>query len=202
MKLFRAFVAFALVSTSSLEAAVPAHEPDRTDIASMYRFSECVVDHTRRGAEAVLTDEHDEEGYAKSLNRLGKGHETCLFAARIKMSGVLFAGSLAEVLLRKDHSQGELAGLLRAPEPPLEPRDAAEFTGLCMALEHPGETSALLYSAPESAQSDALIVQYAQLLPGCVRQGQQLHINKLGLRAIAALAAYRIADANSGARHG
>jgi hypothetical protein len=199
VKVLRALLLLALAASAPAGAAADKPGPDRFDVASMHNFARCVVKRTRPGAEKLLAMNFKDEDYAKAMKRLVNGHEPCL-GSDMKISGVLLAGSLAEALLTEDLPQAKLAGLLHPTEPALPARTVTEFTGLCMALQHPQETTELLYSDPTSKQSEALTEQYARLLPQCVRAGQQLRINKLGLRAIAALAAYRVAEANADGR--
>ncbi|MBD3728509.1 MAG: hypothetical protein IE933_02270 [Sphingomonadales bacterium] len=176
-------------------AATAKEQPDRYDIDYMYRFAQCVVGYTRSGAEKALGEGYDDATYSEALTRLAKGHDRCL-GTRMKISGILLAGSLAEVLLRNDLKQDQLTGVLKPSDPALLARNSLEYTALCMVLSHPAQTSELLFSAPESKEADALIMDYAQGLPACVADGQQLRVSKLGLRAIIALAAYRIAKQN------
>lgn len=191
----KALVFAALGLASPAFAAEDAQPAGADDIAALQRFASCVVEHARPEAEAMVESDFREETYAAARRRFAVEHRRCLGSeGELRMSGMLFAGAIAEALLRDGLTESELRARLRPSEPALESRSTGEYTGLCMALTHPAETAALVYSDPVAAESDAPLATYAQGLPQCVQQGQQLRINKPGLRALAALAAYRIAE--------
>jgi len=189
-----AAAAMTMVSPAAAEDMPPA---GRVDMAALRDFGACMVERYRDDAvQAVEGDFRDEE-HADAQRRFAERHARCLGASggELRTSGVLFAGAMAEALLREDLTQEQLRDSLRPVDPPLEARSDTEYVGLCMALKHPAETAALVYSDPAKAEGDTQVTAYAQNLPQCVQQGQQLRINKPGLRAIATLAAYRIAAA-------
>ena len=188
----------------ALSAAAPAFAGNdmqpakRADVDALAEFSSCVVEHARGDAERLVQADYRNERYHDDLRRLAQAHPSCLgpFGALLRMSPVLLAGGIAEALLREDTNEAELTTSLRPPEPAIEARSDGEAVAMCMALRLPSDTSALVFSDPSGADSDARLVSYANALPQCVQQGQELRINKPGLRALAALAAYRIARTN------
>ncbi len=193
-----ALPAAALAAPFMLAMAAPAGAAERSpagvsDVASMYDFAACVVNRSRSGVEEVLALDFREEAYSEAIRRLARGNAGCL-GSDMEIAGVLLAGSLAEVLLRRDYTQPGLSEALRPPASPFVARNALEQSALCMALRRPQETSALLFSTPGGEDAAALIGAYAQGLPECVARGRQMTFNSLGLRALAALAAYRIAN--------
>ena len=191
-----------IAAVGALALAAPALAEDmppagRVDMAALQDFGACMVERYRADAvQAVEGDFRDEE-QTDAQRRFAERHSRCLGVSggELRMSGVLFAGAMAEALLREDLTQEQLQDALHPLDPPLEARSDTEYVGLCMALKHPAETAALVYSDAAKAEGDTQVTAYAQNLPQCVQQGQQLRINKPGLRAIATLAAYRIAAA-------
>ena len=189
-------VAAGLIGLSVPLSAPKADEPDRADVVQMYRFAHCIVKHNSRGARRVLAGDYGDEAFEDSVFKFAKGHTRCLSPGTMEISGILIAGTLAEMLLRRDFDQAGLEARLIPSEPALQARHMLEYTALCAAVNYPSETSALLFSAVNSDEAEAAMSGYVQILPGCVREEQELRVNKLGLRAIAALAAYRIAQNN------
>jgi hypothetical protein len=175
-------------------AAEEISPPRRIEVEALHDLATCIVERDRDEAARILTADFGGEDYADAIRRLSPVRPQCLGpkGGLLRMSGIVFAGGLAEALLRKDLTQAQLAASLRPPEPALQARDDVEYTAMCMVLAHPAETSALLYTDATASGADAKLAEYADALPGCVRPDQQFRINKLGLRALAALAAYRI----------
>ena len=186
--------AIALASPALAEDA-PAAGPD--DVAALHDFAACMVERYRDDAVGAVEGDFRDQDNADAMRQFAVRHGRCLGVSggMLRMSGVLFAGAMAEALLREDLTQAQLQDSLKPIDPPLEARSETEYVGLCMALKHPVETAALVYSDPAKADGNTQVTAYAQNLPQCVQQGQQLRINKPGLRAIATLAAYRIAAA-------
>lgn len=174
----------------------PLPSPEGIEIAAMHGYARCIVAQSSEGAVKVLERDYRTKEYAEALTRLAKGHDRCT-VGKVRISGVLFAGALAEGLIRKDHEQATFTALLRTPEPALTARSEVEYTGMCLALAYPKKASALLFSDPASSEAQAMISGLAPYLANCVHKGQTLRINKAGLRAITALAAYRLAGVNS-----
>jgi hypothetical protein len=179
-------------------AAEEISPPRRFEVEALHDLATCIVERDRDEAERILTADFGGEDYADAIRRLSPIRPLCLgpHGGLLRMSGIVFAGGLAEALLRKDLAEAQLAASLRAPEQALQARNDVEYIALCMVLAQPAQTSALLYTDATAREADAKLVEYANALPGCVRPDQQFRINKLGLRALAALAAYRISVRN------
>ncbi len=179
-------------------AAEAISPPRRFEVAALHDLATCIVERDRDEAERILAADFGGEDYADAIRRLSPIRPRCLgpSGGLFRLSGIVFAGGLAEALLRKDLTEAQLAASLRPPEPALQAHDDVEYTALCMVLARPAETSALLYTDATASGADAKLAEYANALPGCVRPDEQFRINKLGLRALAALAAYRIAVIN------
>ncbi|MDE8654166.1 hypothetical protein [Novosphingobium album (ex Liu et al. 2023)] len=187
-------------SAQAADAPGPKPSPEKWELEAMYNYARCVVSLSPAGAEKALALETQSPEYRDALMRLGKGHGQCLAGSSVshfEMGGVLFAGTLAEVLLQRKWNEQTLATTLHPPEPAVEARSEIEYTGMCLALGNPQGTSALVFSDPGSAAADEKLKSLAQQLATCVHQGKTLRINKAGLRAIIALAAYRLAGLNT-----
>jgi len=171
-----------------------------TDLAlmAMHNFGSCVVDRTPRGPEALLALEPGTPAYTAKLQALAKGHNYCAVASDIRFNGQLFVGALAERLLANSPPAGGLTAALAydASKPEIKARTPVEYTGLCLARHSPGDVDALLKTDPASPEENAALGKLVAALPECVQAGQEMRVNGPGLRAMIALAAYRIVKLN------
>lgn len=197
LSVFAVLAALTLTGQADAEAPKnPLPSPGVVETEALHFFAKCIVDKSEARVKAVLDLEYPTKPYVDGIMDLAKTHGKCALG-KTSMSGVLFPGALAEASLRKDWDQAELTALLRTPDPAPTARSEIDYTGICLVLSHPQEVGALLFSDPKSKKADEMISGLAPYLANCVHKGQTLRINKAGLRAITALAAYRLADVNS-----
>lgn len=170
-------------------------------LAAIHNFGICVADRTPRGPQALFALEPGSAAYAQKLSALAKGHDYCAISSEIKFNGQLFAGALAERLLANSPPAGGLTSALAydPAKPEIKARNIVEYTGLCLARQKPADVDALFRTEPASPEEKAALGRLAGALPSCVQAGQQMKINGPGLRAIVALAAYRIVKFSDGA---
>ena len=64
---------------------------------------------------------------------------------------------------------------------------------MCIAMKAPKETAALFRTEVMSDAEKAALTAIGPQLSGCIKQGTEFRTNRSGLRALLALAAYRIA---------
>ena len=74
----------------------------------------------------------------------------------------------------------------------LSPRSPTETMALCTALQAPQATARLLETEPTSKEESAAVGSIAPVLTECLKKDTQLTVNKPALRALLALAAWRI----------
>jgi hypothetical protein len=162
---------------------------------AMYNFAGCVVETTRPGVEKLLAKDFRTEGYRKDVSRLAKGHSRCAPGSRLGFSHLLFAGNLAEHLLVDEFSADALAADLAIDRSaaPIAARTDSEAISMCIAMKAPKETAALFRTEVMSDKEKTALMAIGPQLSGCVKQGAQFRTNRSGLRALLALAAYRIA---------
>jgi hypothetical protein len=194
--------------TLALLPVPAAAEPSRVygtpseDLAvqAVHNFAKCIVGRTPEGAEKVLAMDFRTKAYAQALHRIGKGHDYCMKNGdRMRSNNVLLAGGLAEALLE---AHGVTAHLARATgfdptRPPLESRAPSETVSLCIVREAPGKVATLFGTEPASEDENKAIQSLGATLMKCVPAGQTMKMNRPGLRATLALAAYRAAQNNS-----
>jgi hypothetical protein len=173
----------------------PSVAPDDLAVQAMHNFASCVADTTPRGAEHVLALDYRSPEYAKTMNRLSSGHadSRCL-AGRMKFDTRLLAGGMAERLLveKLDAARFAQAVAYDAAKPPIEARNPSEVTAICVIRAEPAKAWAILQSEPTSKNELSAMQAISPAVVGCVPQGAKLALNKPGLRAMLALAAYRL----------
>ena len=150
MKLILTLIASVFIVSTASAQIVEREPTDRFALQAMQNFGRCVVEETPRGAREVLTMDFRTRDYSAALKRLAKGHNRCVPNGRLKFGGVLFAGSLAEALLRSEVGAAKLPQQL-AFDPARETiaaRGDGEAMALCTVLKAPGAAS-----SPISAQT-------------------------------------------------
>ena len=177
--------------------AAREREPAGSTAASqqmLHTFGACVADRRPAQAAGILALDYTTPQYQSALRRLAGDHETCAGRANGKFNGLLFAGALAERLIQRQG--GDVAAVLAADRTaaPLLARGETEVTALCIAQAAPRETIALFATTPGTPEETAAFQPIGPALVGCVKAGQQMHLNKPGLRAMLATASWRLAQ--------
>ncbi|HEX2762892.1 MAG TPA: hypothetical protein VHM92_03465 [Allosphingosinicella sp.] len=166
------------------------------DIATVHVFADCVTGKYPAAVRKLLALDYRKKEYSNALHRLLDASNSCTpFAwGRLRSSNLLLVGAFAEQMLPKTLAGVPLADRIAydPSKPPVAARDDGEYLGLCLARTMPAETAALLATRPvswdEGSAADALT-------PGmgpCLRSGARARVNMAGLRALLALAAYRL----------
>lgn len=188
-----------------MTAASATSTPDRDDDAApkieplaaqaMYNFAGCVVELSRPGAVKLLAKDYRTKEYQEDIRKYSKGHSRCIPSGRLGMSGLVFAGNLAEHLLSKDFSDAALSADLARDRSatPIEARSTQEAISLCVVMHAPRESAALFRTEVMSDKEKEAMQALAPHLSTCIQQGTQFRTNRIGLRALLALAAYRVA---------
>jgi hypothetical protein len=197
--MMRAALTFACAITLAAPAAAKeqlSHAPDDLSVQAIHNFAACIVDTTPRGAEEVLALDYRSPAYAKQMSRLTQGHadSRCVSASRMEFSDVLLAGGMAERLLVEKVKPDHFASLVAydATRAPIEARSATELTAICVIRAEPAKTFAIFGTDPTTADESHAMQAIGATLLNCVKAGQKMSFNKPGLRAMFALAAYRL----------
>lgn len=162
---------------------------------AMYNFAGCVVENSRSGVVKLLAKDYRTEEYREDIRKMAKGHDRCTPGNKLGFSGLIFAGNLAEHLLTNRFADAALSADLARDrsETPIEARSTTEAISMCIVMRAPKESVALFRTEVMSDAEKAVLTAIAPQLPNCVKQGTQFKTNRSGLRALLALAAYRIA---------
>ena len=123
----------------------------------------------------------------------------CTPDLRLRLFRELFAGGIAEELLVGMLGGASLPSRMGGAVARIEPRDPTEAIGLCLVRNQPQAAASLLATAPASPEEQRLAVEMTPQVADCVPSGQIARITQPSLRAIVALAAYRLIKQNEAA---
>lgn len=169
----------------------------------LLRFSRCIVGRQRTQASALVLADPRSDYYQDSLRRLTSSQSSCLPGGRgrLRFGGMLFNGDLAELLLADAAPRGSLAGRVALnPAAPLFPaRDQSEVMSVCVVRAAPAETEALFATEHGSPAEGTAMSAVAPHIGPCLAEGAAMRLNRPGLRAMLALAAYRLVRHNGAA---
>jgi hypothetical protein len=190
-------LACAATATASASAKQPlSPTPDDLSVQAVHNFAACIVDTTPKGAIDVLGLDYRTAEYKKDMTRLTKGHADgrCMTASVMRSNDVLIAGGMAERLLIEKVNPARFPSLVAydAAAAPIEARSPAELTSICVVRAEPARTWAIFKTDPTSPDESHAMQAIGSTLLNCVKAGQKMSFNKPGLRAMLALAAYRL----------
>jgi hypothetical protein len=190
-------LAGALALATSLEAKGPlSGNPDDLSVQAVHNFAACLADTTPKGARELLAIDYREDAYKNALRRFVKGHADgrCLYASVLRSNDVLISGGMAERLLVETVKPDRFRSLVAydAKKSPIAARSPMEATAICVVRAEPAKTYAIFQTEPTSGYEGHAMQAIAPSLMNCVKAGQKVTLNKPGLRALLALAAYRL----------
>lgn len=170
--------------------------PDDLSVQAVHNYAACVVDTTPRGAQEALDLKAGTDAYRKKMHELSLGHSDgrCMYASRLSYNPVLFAGGMAERLLSGKTSAERFPAMV-AYDParaPIQASSVVEGVAMCMVRAEPAKTWAIFATEPASKDEGAAIEAVVPALGTCVPAGQKMALNKPGLRAMLAIAAYHM----------
>ena len=179
-------------------AALPmSNEPETVAIQAVHNFGACVVERTPTGAREVLAMDFRSEQYQKKIRAMMKGHSQCIpFDARLGTGGLLFAGALAEALVKFDVKPQDLPQRIGfdPSRPAIPARSPTEAMALCTVMNAPQATAKLFDTEPSTPQEIQAMQPLGGVLGECLKKDMKVELNKPALRAMLALAAWRIAS--------
>lgn len=176
--------------------AKPARAPSAVDIGTLHAFAGCMADRYRPGVRRLLALDYRSRAYDHALTTLSDEGSRCLpFAfGKLKSARVLMVGAFAEQLLPAALDGARLAERVAhdPSRPPIAARDEGEYLALCAVRTMPDEAAALLATKPASEDERRAVAAIRPRLGTCLRAGAAARLNAPGLRAVLALAAYRL----------
>ncbi|PZU08689.1 hypothetical protein [Sphingomonas sp.] len=170
--------------------------PDDLSIQAVHNYGACIAETTPKGAAEALALDYQAEAYRKKVTALSNGHNDgrCMSWSRIRYSGVLLAGSMAETLLRTKTDAAHFPNAVAYDEskPAIQAHDTVEYVAMCVVRTDPAKSWAILSAPPTSPEEKAAMQGIGGTLTNCVPANQKMALNRPGLRAAIALAAYHM----------
>lgn len=203
MNMLLASAVAALLTASPLAAAQADGSPSKPrEVRALHSLAACVAGKREADVRRVLAIDFREREYGRELRRLAGREASCgklIGNSTIRADGVLFAGTLAELLVERDLGGGDLAPRVAydASRPVLEARNGAELMAVCVVRRAPAETISLLRTEAASAAEIEQLRAMSAALSGCIPPGQQVRLNRESIRALLSLAAYRLSTHNA-----
>ena len=179
-----------------LFALAAATASDPLAAQAMQNFGTCIVAMTPKGAREVLAMDYNTPDYHQRLRRLLDGHNRCAVGSSIGSQQVMFAGSIAEALFKADVKPSQYAQRL-AMQPgqgTIAARSPTEAMALCTVVAAPQLSTALLATQAGSEQEKAAVEPLIPYMTNCSPETLKLTANRSSLRALIALAAWRVAS--------
>jgi hypothetical protein len=188
-------LALAIAALLASPAAAQDETPRKLDplaIQVIHNFGKCVAKRNPGLVDKVLALDFHTPGYKVELRRLTTGQSGCINGGKLASTTSLFAGALAEGRLTGE--SGQLAEKLtwHEGEPVVAARNELEAMGLCIVRKSPEAVITLLRTEVNSEQEKLAFKGVTLFLGECTANGTQLRINRPGLRAQVALAAWRV----------
>ena len=168
------------------------------DLRILDRFSRCVAGRQENAAIALLAADPSTSDHRNNMRRLAQSNWGCLGSGTLKFNEVLFAGGLAEALLRRGNANTNIAA--RTAHDPsraaLQARDEAELMSICTVRAAPAQVEALLASEVASPEEAAAVRALMPHVGQCLAAGVNMQLNRPALRAALALATHRLVRHN------
>lgn len=162
-------------------------------------FARCVAERWPDRAAAILALDYRTEEYRRRIRGFAQDVWRCAPRGVLRFSQLPFAGNMAEALLPRRLAGRDLAAAVAfdSARPPIAARSESEMMSLCVVRTAPAKVAALLATRPGSGEEVASFGPLMGDVGGCVAAGAQMRLDRVGLRAMLALAAYRLVDYNS-----
>jgi hypothetical protein len=173
------------------------------EIRILADFSHCVAHRQSGQARALLAMDFHDRLYGRTLNRLVQSQRSCAPPGQLKFAGLPFAGGLAEALLHDRLGAGPLAPLVAydPARPAIQARSESETMSLCTVRAEPDRVAALLATGAGTPAEASALNGLTPAVGQCLAAGSSMRLNRLGLRAMLALAAWRLAAGDGTASH-
>lgn len=188
-------------------AQTPPAPSSPEDMRRLTRYAQCIARTRPDLSREFVGMSPSDRGYERAASRLYRPDSRCWDqlgeagrnrALQVRFNARMFAGRMAEALLREDLAGGDLAtrSALNPARPSIEARSEEEFMSICTVRAAPVEVAALFASEPASAEETAAVRAVAPRIGQCLRSGATGEFNRSAIRSMLALAAYRLVRHN------
>jgi hypothetical protein len=182
-------------SRTLLEREITTAEAAQT----LQNFARCVVIRAPNRARDILAMDFNTDEYRDRIRSFAQTYSHCAPSGhRLGFSGLAFAGDMAEQLLLVDANGADLAARVAydPARPPVTARAEQETMALCAVRAAPQKVAALLATPVFSTDEAAALRAMMPEVQSCLAAGVRLGLNRISMRALLALAAYRLAEHN------
>ena len=172
---------------------------------ALHSYGQCLVQERAGEARSLLAMDYRDKKYGRAMTKLVNSRVTCpgvdVPRGAYRAGGLLWAGTFADWLLRRDRALNDLAARTAyKPElPTIEARNAGEYMAFCVVRANPAGTAAVLRTDPASKEELQALKAIGPTLSACVPANSKSEFTRESLRALLALGAWRLAMHNSGA---
>ena len=186
----------------------PVSSPE--DIRRLHDYARCLAETRPQRVRELLAADFRESSFRalqerlyrpepRCWNRLGEAQRSTTI--RVQFNSRMFAGSLAEAMLRSDLAGAGLAERVAfdTARAPLAARNEEEMMSLCTLRAAPGEAASIFATLPASPEEAAAIRTVTPRLAACLAAGATGEFNRPAIRSMLALAAYRLVHHNMAA---
>ncbi|HYI47987.1 MAG TPA: hypothetical protein VEX35_05920 [Allosphingosinicella sp.] len=183
-------------------AVTPQEREDQATARRVMRtYAACLLDNRPRTAEAIVAAPYGGEEQAAIVRRRVQGAEDCMGRTGLSMRFPTesLAGAIGEAGIRARFSTADLAPVAALADEDvarlgLGPRNGYEDIAACIARRDPHAVRALVLTEPATAEERTARRPVMTQVGACVNQGQSLRVDQVGLRAMVAVALYRLLD--------
>ena len=171
-------------------------EPSSAEhVEILARFSHCVAQQSPGRARHILSLDFTSRRYQRDIRQLASDSTRCLQRGTLHFSTLLFAGGMAEALMRERHMLDNLETAVAhdAARPPYAAHDETEVMSLCVVRAAPAQAAQLFRTGAASADERRAFGEITPHFTACLGAGNQLRMNLIAARALLALAAYHLA---------
>ena len=168
----------------------------------MHDFGRCVAQAQPYEVRAMLAAEPGSEDYKRAANKIGQYSGRCVLnGGRLRMRGLPFAGSIAEGALMsgRENAGWEVRVAFDPAKPAYAARSEVDGLAACAVLYAPNEVKTLFATMPTTEQERSAFAALTPTIQKCLREGQTAKIDRMTLRSLMAVTAYRIARTNMAA---
>jgi hypothetical protein len=190
-------------------AVTPQEREDQATARRVMRtYAACLLAARPRTAVAIVAAAYGSDEQAAIVRRRVQGVEDCMGRTGLSMRfpPETLAGALGEAGIRAHFTTADLAPVAALAEADvarlgLTPRNGYEEIAACIARRDPAAVRALVLTEPATPEERIARRPVVANVGACVNQGQSLSVDMGGLRAMVAVALYRLLDGLSpGAR--
>lgn len=168
-------------------------------LVALRSFGQCVVSNSRDMAARTIRSDFTSRRYRNALRQLARNNQGCLrVRGRLSGTGLMFAGAVAEALLREDPAPINVRLARAADSPPPPAYAPTDRVALCTVRSVPDQVASLFASEPGSGGENDAIAALAPAVRLCSQGGPEVQVPPAGLRAMLATAAYRVVTNGQG----